>query len=101
RHTRSKRDWSSDVCSSDLHELMTKGVMEEVRQIFRPEFLNRIDETIVFAVLTQKEVRQIAKLMIEEIAGRLKESHHIPLKVTAEIGRASCREEVKSMAVDV
>ena len=65
------------------HELMTKGVMEEVRQIFRPEFLNRIDETIVFAVLTQKEVRQIAKLMIEEIAGRLKESHHISLKVTA------------------
>ena len=64
------------------HEVMTKGVMEEVRQIFRPEFLNRIDETIVFAVLTQQEVRQIAKIFIRDIAKRLEESRHISLKVT-------------------
>nr|WP_300325743.1 ATP-dependent Clp protease ATP-binding subunit [uncultured Anaerostipes sp.] len=64
------------------HEKMTKSVMEEVKQIFRPEFLNRIDETIVFAVLTQKEVRQIAKIFIEEVSARLKESHQILLKVT-------------------
>ena len=47
------------------HERMKKGVMEEVKQIFRPEFLNRIDETIVFAVLTKEEVKKIAKLFID------------------------------------
>lgn len=65
------------------HEKMTKGVMEEVKQIFRPEFLNRIDETIVFAVLTKEEVRQIAKLFIDEVKERLKENYQVSLKVTA------------------
>lgn len=37
--------------------------MEEVKQIFRPEFLNRIDETIVFAVLTKEEVKKIANYL--------------------------------------
>ncbi|MGN0418199.1 ATP-dependent Clp protease ATP-binding subunit [Anaerostipes faecalis] len=64
------------------HEIMTKGVMEEVKQIFRPEFLNRIDETIVFAVLTKEEVREIAKLFISDVKSRLMNSYQISLKVT-------------------
>ena len=65
------------------HERMKKGVMEEVKQIFRPEFLNRIDETIVFAVLTKEEVKKIAKLFIDELRARLLSEHQITLKITA------------------
>ena len=53
-----------DTDKAKTHERMKKGVMEEVKQIFRPEFLNRIDETIVFAVLTKEEVKKIAKLFM-------------------------------------
>ena len=62
---------------------MKKGVMEEVKQIFRPEFLNRIDETIVFAVLTKEEVKKIAKLFIDELKVRLLNEHQITLKITS------------------
>lgn len=65
------------------HERMTKGVMEEVKQIFRPEFLNRIDETVVFAVLTKEEVKKIAKLLMRQVKDRLKEMYQVNLKVTA------------------
>ena len=65
------------------HERMKKGVMEEVKQIFRPEFLNRIDETIVFAVLTKEEVKKIAKLFIDELKVRLLSEHQITLKITS------------------
>lgn len=64
------------------HEKMKHGVMEEIKQIFRPEFLNRIDDTIVFAVLTKEEVRQIAKLFIKTLEKQLSEQN-ISLKVTA------------------
>lgn len=57
--------------------------MEEVKQIFRPEFLNRIDETIVFAVLTKEEVKKIAKLFIDELKVRLLNEHQITLKITS------------------
>ncbi len=61
---------------------MTKSVMDEVKQIFRPEFLNRIDDTIVFAVLTKEEVRKIARLFMEDIRRRLVQEYQISLKVT-------------------
>lgn len=57
--------------------------MEEVKQIFRPEFLNRIDETIVFAVLTKEEVKKIAKLFMDELRARLLSEHQITLKITS------------------
>lgn len=65
------------------HQMMTKSVMDEVKQIFRPEFLNRIDETIVFTVLTKDEVRKIAKLFIEDIRKRLMQEYEITLKLTS------------------
>lgn len=64
------------------HEVMTKGVMEEVKQIFRPEFLNRIDETIVFTILTKEEVKQITKLFIAEVEEQLQKNHQISMKLT-------------------
>ncbi len=49
--------------------------MKELRQLFRPEFLNRIDETIVFNRLTREDVREIAKLFLNELAHRVQTLH--------------------------
>ena len=54
---------------------------EELKQYFRPEFLNRLDEIIVFRQLTKDEVKQIAKIMLREVFGRLTEKG-IVLEVT-------------------
>ena len=47
--------------------------MGEVRQIFRPEFLNRVDEIIVFHALTEGEIEQIARLLVAQVCARLSE----------------------------
>lgn len=56
-------------------------VNEELKQYFRPEFLNRIDEIIVFRQLTKPEVKQIADILLEEVFGRMAEQG-ITLQVT-------------------
>ncbi|UZQ53403.1 ATP-dependent Clp protease ATP-binding subunit [Trichothermofontia sichuanensis B231] len=56
-------------------------VNEELKQYFRPEFLNRLDEIIVFRQLTKDEVKQIADIMLREVFGRLTEKG-ITLEVT-------------------
>nr|YP_009122131.1 ATP-dependent Clp protease [Vertebrata lanosa]AJH65889.1 ATP-dependent Clp protease [Vertebrata lanosa] len=56
-------------------------VNEELKQYFRPEFLNRLDEIIVFRQLTKEEVREIADLMLEEVFERIKQQE-ISLSVT-------------------
>ena len=48
--------------------------MSEVRQVFRPEFLNRVDEIIVFHALTNEEIRSIARLLVSQVIKRLSES---------------------------
>jgi ATP-dependent Clp protease ATP-binding subunit ClpA len=48
-------------------------VNEELKQYFRPEFLNRLDEIIVFRQLNKDEVKEIADIMLKEVFGRLKE----------------------------
>ncbi|WP_315788979.1 ATP-dependent Clp protease ATP-binding subunit [Fischerella sp. JS2] len=48
-------------------------VNEELKNYFRPEFLNRLDEIIVFTQLKKEEVKQIAEIMLKEVAGRLTE----------------------------
>ncbi len=50
---------------------ITAAVMEEVKRTFRPEFLNRVDETIVFRPLSEEEIASIARRMLEEVARRL------------------------------
>ncbi|MCD7736282.1 MAG: AAA family ATPase, partial [Lachnospiraceae bacterium] len=52
------------------HEAMKSSVMEEVRRIFKPEFLNRIDETIVFHSLSEENVRDITGLLLDELKKR-------------------------------
>ena len=63
------------------YERMKNGVMEEVRRIFKPEFLNRIDETIVFHALDQSDREKIASLMIRGLTARLKEQMGMELTV--------------------
>jgi ATP-dependent Clp protease ATP-binding subunit ClpC len=55
------------------YEKMKSKVGDELKQHFRPEFLNRIDDTIVFHQLTEKEIVQIVDLMVAKVDERLKE----------------------------
>ncbi|MDO4804174.1 MAG: ATP-dependent Clp protease ATP-binding subunit [Lachnospiraceae bacterium] len=64
------------------YERMKSGVMNEVRRIFKPEFLNRIDEIIVFHPLNAEEVEQIVGLMMTELAERAKRELDINLRIT-------------------
>ena len=52
--------------------------MAELRQTFRPEFLNRIDEIIVFHQLTEENIRSIARRMLDTIGSRMAPGHHPP-----------------------
>lgn len=56
---------------------MKDSVMEEVKRIFRPEFLNRIDDIVVFHPLTKEELSQIAKLMLTQFANRCMEAKQL------------------------
>ncbi|NLW17589.1 MAG: ATP-dependent Clp protease ATP-binding subunit [Firmicutes bacterium] len=59
--------------SQDQYEQMKKRVTEELKRTFRPEFLNRVDEIIVFHQLDKEELRQIVDLMVRELGERLEE----------------------------
>jgi len=63
------------------YDKMKEKVLGEVKKTFRPEFLNRIDATVVFHALTKEHIRQIVDLMLNEIIGSLKEKN-ITLEVT-------------------
>ena len=67
------------------YEAMKGSVMEEVRRIFKPEFLNRIDETIVFHSLTKDEIFQITGLLLSELQKRCEEQLQITLKVSGAV----------------
>ncbi|HIT01173.1 MAG TPA: ATP-dependent Clp protease ATP-binding subunit [Candidatus Faecaligallichristensenella faecipullorum] len=64
------------------YEAMKENIMDEVKQIFRPEFLNRVDEIIVFHALEQQDIDKIAELMLHQLSDRLKE-RGIELEVEA------------------
>ena len=55
------------------YEMMKDTVMKEVKELFRPEFINRVDELIVFHALGEEHIRAIAELMLSQVADRLKE----------------------------
>lgn len=61
---------------------MKSNVMEEVRRIFKPEFLNRIDEIIVFHSLTKEHMKKIVGIMTKELQHRCKEQLDLELKLT-------------------
>lgn len=63
------------------YEEMKKRVMDEVKKIFRPEFLNRIDEIIIFHSLTEEHLKEIIRLEVQKVADRLKEAE-LRLEIT-------------------
>ena len=64
------------------YEKMKSDVMEEVKLMFKPEFINRIDDIIVFHSLTEKEVKNIVGIMLKNLAKQVKEQMAIELKFT-------------------
>ena len=64
------------------YEKMKSGVMEEVRRLFKPEFLNRIDEIMVFHTLNKEEIRNIVTLLLKSLEERCMEQMDIRLNVT-------------------
>ncbi|KUK84040.1 MAG: ATPase with chaperone activity, ATP-binding subunit [Pelotomaculum thermopropionicum] len=65
------------------YENMKRRITDELRRTFRPEFLNRLDETIVFHALNREHIREIVGLMLKEVAGRMRENE-IEIEVTEE-----------------
>lgn len=63
------------------YKRMKSNVMNEVKQIFKPEFLNRIDETIVFHALTKEHMKKIVTLMCKELSERVKKQLDIKLTI--------------------
>ncbi|GAB6178939.1 ATP-dependent protease ATP-binding subunit ClpC [Desulfotomaculum defluvii] len=78
------------------YEKMKERVEEGLKRTFRPEFLNRIDETIVFHTLSREHIQQIVGLMLKEVAGRLEE-HEVYLSfddaAMAVLGKVGFSEE--------
>ena len=64
------------------YETMKSSVMEEVKQLFKPEFINRIDDFIVFHKLDRKELEEITALLLSNLSKRAKEQMDIELKFT-------------------
>ncbi len=56
---------------TDPHSEIKKNVMDDLKKTFRPEFLNRLDEIIVFNQLTENEIKEIAKIMLASVSKRL------------------------------
>ena len=62
---------------------MQRRVMDEVKRMFRPEFINRVDELIVFHPLTADNIRSITGLMVAQVSKRLKENSGVALTLDA------------------
>ena len=74
--------FTSVETAEQSYEHMKKGVMDEVKNIFKPEFLNRIDDIIVFHPLEKGDIVQIVKLMTDTLAKRVKENMGITVSFT-------------------
>ncbi len=77
------------------YEAMKESVMGEIRRIFKPEFLNRIDDTIVFHSLSREEIKKIVTLLLKDLKKRAKEQMGITLKV-----RNSVRDHIAEKGFD-
>jgi ATP-dependent Clp protease ATP-binding subunit ClpC len=74
-------EFSGEAVEDTQYNRIRSLVNEELKQYFRPEFLNRLDEIIVFRQLTRDEVKEIAEIMLKEVFGRMEEKG-IHLSVT-------------------
>lgn len=74
--------FTSMETTEQSYEYMKKSVMDEVKNIFKPEFLNRIDDIIVFHPLEKEDILEIVKLMTDVVAKRVKENMQIDVTFT-------------------
>lgn len=77
------------------YEYMKNGVMEEVRRIFKPEFLNRIDEILVFHMLDKAQIKQIVTILLKKLQKRCMDQMNIELVV-----RSSVKEHLAESGFD-
>ncbi|MDN5361454.1 MAG: ATP-dependent Clp protease ATP-binding subunit ClpC [Moorella sp. (in: firmicutes)] len=82
---------STSEVAAESYDKMKKHIMEELRRTFRPEFLNRIDDLIVFHALSQEDIREIVDLMLAELNRRL-EDNNLAVEVTDEAKEILVRE---------
>ena len=75
----------SDEDGKKDYERMKAGVMEEVRKIFKPEFLNRIDEIMVFHTLKKDDIQKIVSILLKKLEKRCQEQMNITLRVAASV----------------
>jgi len=83
--------FKTDERTSTSYENMKKKIMDDLRRAFRPEFLNRIDDVIVFHALSQVHIAEIVGLMVKEVTKRLAENE-IEIEVTGAAGEYLARE---------
>ena len=67
------------------YERMKSGVMEEVRRLFKPEFLNRIDEIMVFHPRKKPEIKKIVNILLKNLVKRCEEQLGIELKISESV----------------
>ena len=75
---------TGDDAKKDKYEKLKETVNEELKKAFRPEFLNRIDDIIVFSHLSKEEIREIVDLMMKDLFKRLAE-RELSIEVTDEV----------------
>ena len=73
---------SKDAKLKEIFEAARGSIMQELERHFRPEFINRIDKTILFRPLDIKSLQKIVKLHIEELNGRLADEHQLKIALT-------------------
>lgn len=77
-----KLGFASNDTEKQDYEYMKNGVMEEVRRIFKPEFLNRIDEVLVFRMLNRADMKKIVTLLSKTLVERCKKQMEIDLQIS-------------------
>lgn len=77
--------FASVVDEKEDYKRMKDGVMDEVKKIFKPEFINRIDEIIVFHSLTKENIKSIVSIMVATIAKRCKVQMNITLETSSDV----------------
>ena len=77
--------FASVIDEKENYKKMKDGVMDEVKRIFKPEFINRIDEIIVFHSLTKDNIKSIVSIMVNTIKKRCKSQMNITLEVSDEV----------------
>ena len=75
--------FAASTTEKQNYEKMKEGVMEEVKRLFKPEFINRIDEIMVFHQLTKEDMKRIVALLGKNLCNRAKTQMDIDLSLTA------------------